>query len=389
MEFIDLKSQYQGIEKNVRARIDAVLNHGHYIMGPEVEELEQALARRTGIKHCISCASGSDALLMPLMAWNIGPGDAVFVPSFTFFATAEMVSLLGASPIFVDVDPITFNMQPEALALAMEAVQRQDASIYPLPTSALQHTLRIRAVIPVDLFGVAADYAALLPIALQHQALVLEDAAQSFGGQRAGQNVANMGCHAATTSFFPAKPLGGYGDGGAIFTDDDTLAAQLRSIRVHGKGACKYENVRIGLNGRLDTLQAAILLAKLDIFDKEIRARQKVAARYAALLQPIPGLVAPRIPAGCRSVYAQYSLLVEAARRDAVCVHLQQQGIPTNIYYPKPLHRQAVFEPLGYTSADLPVSTELSQRIFSVPFHPYMPEADIVRVCTALQEALA
>lgn len=388
MDFIDLKAQYSQVETAVRKRIDAVLEHGHYIMGPEVAELEQVLAHRIGAKHCISCASGSDALLMPLLAWNIGPGDAVFVPSFTFFATAEMVSLLGATPVFVDVDLRTFNMQPAALGKAIEAVRQQDASLYPLPAIAVRQALTPRAVIPVDLFGIAADYAALLPIAQQHKLLVLEDAAQSFGGQRDGKDVANMHCHAASTSFFPAKPLGCYGDGGAIFTNDDALASLLRSIRVHGKGADKYENIRIGLNGRLDTLQAAILLAKLEVFDAEIAARHAAAAQYTALLQNIPGLITPHLPAGCRSVYAQYSLLVDAARRDSVCAHLQRQNIPTNIYYPKPLHMQAVFAPLDYNAEDMPISLELSQRIFSVPFHPYLTEADIIKVCKALQEAL-
>lgn len=389
MEFIDLKSQYQQIETSVRARIDAVLHHGHYIMGPEVAELEQALARRIGARHCISCASGTDALLMPLMAWNIGPGDAVFVPPFTFFATAEMVSLTGATPVFVDVDPVTFNMQPEALALAIEAVQQQDASVYPLPVMAQQQRLTARAVIPVDLFGIAADYAALLPIAQRHNLLVLEDAAQSFGGERAGKAVGNTGCHAATTSFFPAKPLGCYGDGGAIFTNDDALDALLRSLRVHGKGDDKYENVRVGLNGRLDTFQAAILLAKLEIFDAEIAARQQVAAHYASGLRPLPGVLPPSVPAACRSVYAQYSVLLDASSRDRVRAHLHSQGIPTNIYYPKPLHMQTALAPLGYRPGDMPVALELSRRILSLPFHPHMSAQEVSKVCTALQEALA
>lgn len=396
MEFIDLKSQYQQIESAVRARIDAVLQHGHYIMGPEVAELEQALARRIGAKHCITCASGTDALLMPLLAWGIGPGDAVFVPPFTFFATAEMVSLTGATPVFVDVDPVTFNMQPEALALAIEAVQQQDTSVYPLPAPARKGKgLKARAVIPVDLFGIAADYDALLPIAHRHKLLVLEDAAQSFGGQRAGKAVGNTGCHASTTSFFPAKPLGCYGDGGAIFTDDDALDALLRSLRVHGKGEDKYENVRVGLNGRLDTLQAAILLAKLEFFDAEIAARQEVVAHYTrglaglAGLSDLPGLTPPSVPADCLSVYAQYSVLLDAASRDKVRAHLHSQDIPTNIYYPKPLHIQTALAPLDYRPEDMPVALDLSRRILALPFHPRMSASDVSKVCTALQEALA
>lgn len=388
MEFINLKAQYEPIESTIQARIPAVLEHGQYIMGPEVREVEKALAAMAGTKHCVSCASGTDALLMPLMAWGIGPGDAVFVPPFTFFATAEVVTMLGATPIFVDVDPVTYNMEPKALEKAIEAVKTQDAKLYPLPVQALESKLTPRAVIPVDLFGIPADYSTILPIAKAHALLVLEDAAQSFGAQLHGKMTCGMGCHAATTSFFPAKPLACYGDGGAIFTDDDALAALLQSIRIHGKGSDKYENVRVGINGRLDTLQAAILLEKLPIFTQEINARQKVAQRYDEQLTSIASIIPPSVPAGCLSVYAQYSILVDARVRDTLCAQLKHRGIPTNIYYPKPLHVQTVFAHMQYRADDMPVSTELSQRILSLPFHPYMDDSDIDTVCAALREIL-
>lgn len=389
MQFIDLKTQYQHIEANIRSRMHAVLEHGQYIMGPEVQELETKLAHHTGAAHCITCASGTDALLMPLLAWDIGPGDAVFVPAFTFFATAEMVALAGASPIFVDVDPHTFNIQPEALAKAIQAVRSQNPSLHPLPVQALQQALHPRAIIPVDLFGLAADYDSILAIAKQENLLVLEDAAQAFGATRGGKSTCHMGCHAATTSFFPAKPLGCYGDGGAIFTDDADLAAKLRSLRIHGKGSDKYENIRVGINGRLDTLQAAILLGKLDIFTDEVAARQKVARMYTQLLAAVPGLQTPTIPNGCLSVYAQYSIVVDAHKRDVLCTHLQQQNIPTNIYYPRPLHTQTVFAHQQYKAEDMPVSTSLCQRIVSLPFHPYMQEEDVNIVCKAIKDVVA
>ena len=289
MQFIDLAKQQSHIRGAIDARIKAVLDHGNYIMGPEVRELEALFCSFTGAKHCITCSSGTDALLMPLMAWGIKQGDAVFVPPFTFFATAEEPALLGATPIFVDVDPVTFNMRPDLLEKAIEAVQKGDPSIYPLPRAACERKLTPRAVIPVDLFGQAADYQAILAIAKAHGLKVIEDAAQSFGGSRHGKMNCALGCHAAATSFFPAKPLGCYGDGGAVFTDDDELAELLKSIRVHGKGEDKYDNVRLGLNGRIDTLQAAILLAKMEIFPQEIESRQQVAAWYAQHLAGIDG----------------------------------------------------------------------------------------------------
>lgn len=389
MQFIDLATQQTRIRARLDARIKAVLDHGTYIMGPEIRELEEALCAFTGAKHCITCASGTDALLMPLMAWGIGAGDAVFMPPFTFFATAEEPAFLGATPIFVDIDPDTFNMRPDLLARAIKAVEARDSSIYPLPEAALTRPLRPRAVIPVDLFGQPADYETLLPLAAQHGLLMLEDAAQAFGATRHGVRTCALGCHASTTSFFPAKPLGCYGDGGAIFTEDDALAETLRSIRIHGKGADKYDNVRLGLNGRMDTLQAAILLAKMEIFSEELQARQAVAGWYAAALGKMEGVVPPHVQKGNMSAWAQYCVLLPEDKRDIVARRMKERGIPTNIYYPKPQHVLAVFAPLRYQPEDMPAALHASRRILALPFHPYLSEAEVHKVAAALQEALA
>ena len=389
MQFIDLTAQQARIRQNIDLRIKAVLDHGKYIMGPEIKELEDLLCSFTGAKHCITCASGTDALLMPLMAWGIKEGDAVFMPPFTFFATAEEPALLGATPVFVDIDPITFNMRPDLLEKAIEAIQKSDPSIYPVPTAALKRPLTPRAVIPVDIFGQAADYESIMPIARAHGLMVLEDAAQAFGGSRHGKKTCALGCHASATSFFPAKPLGCYGDGGAVFTDDDDLAELLRSIRIHGKGQDKYDNVRLGLNGRLDTLQAAILLAKMEIFPDEIAARQQVAAWYSKYLQGISGLTAPCVEEGNVSAWAQYCIMLPEGRRDAVAAHLKQQGVPTNIYYPKPQHCLAVFADLGYTPQSMPAALYASRNILALPFHPYMDEASVRQVADAVAKALS
>ena len=387
MEFIDLGAQYRRLETPIRARMDAVLAHGHYIMGPEVRELEERLAAFVGTRHCLSCASGSDALLMALMAWGIGPGDAVFVPSFTFFATAEMPALLGATPIFVDIDPVTFNMDTQALARAVAAVRAQDAVLHPLPFAALGDVpLRPRCVIPVDLFGQAAAYETLLPLAVQEGLLVLEDGAQAFGGQWGAKRVCGLGCHAGATSFFPAKPLGCYGDGGAVFTDDDGLAQELLSIRAHGKGAQKYDNRRIGINGRLDTLQAAVLLPKLDIFAEELTRRQQVAQWYAQGLADAKGVTPPQVLADRRSAYAQYTVRVGGGRRDALSAALKARGIPSNIYYPKPLHMQGAFADMGWREEHMPVAARCAHEVLSLPFHPYMDEQAVRAVCAAIVE---
>lgn len=389
MEFIDLKTQQARIKERLDARIAKVLSHGHYIMGPEIKELEDCFCAFTDAKHCITCSSGTDALLMPLMAWGVGPGNAVFVPPFTFFATAEEPALLGAVPVFVDVDPVTFNMRADLLEKAIEAVKKQDPSVYPLPKAALEQPLIPRAVIPVDLFGQAAAYEDILPIAQRHGLMVLEDAAQSFGGSRHGKKTCALGCHAAGTSFFPAKPLGCYGDGGAVFTDDDGLAECLRSIRVHGKGNDKYDNVRLGLNGRMDTLQAAILLAKMEIFPHEIEARQQVAHWYAESLSGVEAVVLPVVESGCVSAWAQYCVMLSNGRRDAVAAYLKQKGIPTNIYYPKPQHCLAVFTGLGYAPEHMPAALHASRNILALPFHPYLTENTVREVAGALKEALS
>jgi dTDP-4-amino-4,6-dideoxygalactose transaminase len=374
--FIDLKTQFAGIEAEVRRRMDAVLAHGNFIMGPEVAELEAALCRYVGVKHCVSCSSGTDALLMGLMAKDVGPGDAVFTTPFTFIATAEVIALLGATPVYVDIDPATCNIDPARLALAVEAVVSGDASGHPLPRT--PGKLTPKGVIPVDLFGLPADCDAINAIARDHGMFVLEDAAQGFGGGYKGKVACSL-CEMGATSFFPAKPLGCYGDGGAVFTDDDQIAEALRSIRVHGKGTHKYDNARVGINGRLDTLQAAILLAKLAVFPAELEARQHVAAAYSEGLSGIAGLTVPYVPQGYKSAWAQYSILSDA--KPAIMAGLKEAGIPTAVYYPKPLHLQSAFAGLGYAPGDMPASEAAAQRIFSLPMHPYLDADTVKRIC--------
>lgn len=381
MHFIDLAAQQQRIKGQIDQNIQKVLTHGNYVMGPEIKELESKLAAYVGVKHAIGCASGTDALLMALMAYNIGPGDAIFTTPFTFIATAEVISLLGATPVFVDIDPITFNIDPAKLALAIRAVKSSDSSLHPLPNNNVNlkmenKTLTPRGVIPVDLFGLPADYDVINRIAKEQGLFVIEDAAQSFGGEYKGKKACSL-ADIACTSFFPAKPLGCYGDGGMCFTDDDQLAEIMESIRVHGKGGHKYDNVRIGINGRLDTLQAAILLAKFGIFPEEVQLRQEAARRYTALLTKNSSLLTPRIPDGYKSVWAQYSLLAkDEDHRSSLQKQLQENKIPTAIYYPKPLHLQTAFKYLTYKEADFPVSENAADRIFSLPMHPYLSVQD-------------
>ncbi len=360
-DFIDLKAQQQAILPHLLERMQRVLSHGQYIMGPEVAELEQKLAAYVGVSHAISCSSGTDALLMPLLAYGVGPGDAIFTTPFTFIATAEVIQLLGATPVFVDIDPKTFNIDPRALEEAVNSLGKNSKTAH----------LRPKGIIPVDLFGLPAEYDSLNATAARHGLFVLEDAAQSFGATYHGRRAGSL-AEVAATSFFPAKPLGGYGDGGAIFTNDAALADTLRSIRVHGQGTHKYDNVRIGLNGRLDTLQAAILLAKLEIFDQELRAREQVAGRYQEGLRG--AVQVPLVPAHSTSVWAQYSVL--SPERDAWQQKLKGKGIPTAIYYPRPLHLQGAFASLGYQEGAFPVSEWASRNIFSLPMHPYLSETD-------------
>lgn len=371
IQFIDLGAQQKAIYPKLEERIRKVLSHGQYIMGPEVSELEQKLAAFVGVKHALSCSSGTDALLIPLMAYGVGPGDLIFTTPFTFIATAEVIAILGATPVFVDIDPETFNIDPAKLELAVRAVKERDSRLHPLPSAGIR-TGQPRGIIPVDLFGLCADYEPINRIAGEHNLFVLEDAAQSFGALYHGKRAGSL-ADVAATSFFPAKPLGCYGDGGAIFTNDDGLADTMKSIRVHGQGATKYDNVRIGVNGRLDTLQAAILLEKLAIFPQEIEARNRVAARYSEELRG--AVKTPRIPEGCMSVWAQYSVIAD--KRRELLDALQQNGIPTAIYYPKPLHRQDAFAYLGYRQGDFPVSDTIAEGIFSLPIHPYLQDEQI------------
>jgi dTDP-4-amino-4,6-dideoxygalactose transaminase len=324
-----------------------------------VGTLEKGLSKFSGVKHAITCASGTDALLMVLMGMGVGPGDAVFTSTFTFIATAEVIRLLGATPVFVDIDPDTFNISVEKLVQAVEKIRDTRPDLTP------------RAVIPVDLFGLLCDYDEIDKIALANSLYVIEDAAQSFGGVYKGKNAGSFG-QAGCTSFFPAKPLGCYGDGGAIFTNDDNLAEILLSIRVHGKGKDKYDNIRIGINGRLDTLQAAILIPKLEIFPDELQKRRVAAENYTTLLAGGP-LTLPKIPDGYQSAWAQYSVLAADGReREAIQAKLKEKGVPTAVYYPTPLHLQTAFADLGYKAGDLPVSEDVASRIFSLPMHPYL-----------------
>lgn len=358
MQFIDLKAQYELIEQDVRARIDRVLAHGQYIMGPEIGELEEQLAAFVGVRHCIGLSSGTDALLAAMMALDIGPRDEVITTPFTFIATGEMIALLGAVPVFVDIDPATYNLDPNLLEQAI--------------------TPRTRAIVPVSLYGQCADMDAINGIADRHGVPVIEDAAQSFGAAYNGRRscaLSLIGC----TSFFPAKPLGAYGDAGACFTDDDGLAKSIREIRNHGQDR-RYHHPRLGLNGRLDTLQAAILLAKLAIFPREVELRSELGGRYTDALMGLGArssleggarLLTPYIAPENASVYAQYTLQVDA--RDRVIATLGEMGVPTAVHYPVPLNEQPVFSRLAELGAT-PVSTRVASRVMSLPMHPYLTD---------------
>ena len=370
MEFIDLQRQYMELEKEINAGIKNVLEHGKYIMGPEVQQLEKELCDYTGSKYCLTCANGTDALQMALMVLDIGPGDAVFVPSFTFMSTAEVVNLVGATPVFADINIDTFNLDPESFEYAVQkTVSKGD--------------LKPKAVIPVDLFGQCADYEKIIPIAKKYGLFVIEDAAQGFGGSINGQMACSFG-DISTTSFFPAKPLGCYGDGGAVFTDNDDMFQLMSSIRVHGKGTMKYDNVRVGLNSRLDTIQAAILLPKLHAFiSSELELRNKWAARYNDLLKN--KVKTPSVSEEYVSSWAQYTILLDdSEQRERIQKNLKAKGIPTNVYYTKPLHLQTVYLPLGYPKGSLPFSEKASERVMSLPMHPYMTEDMVNEICTAL-----
>lgn len=358
MQFIDLAAQRAQIEHKINSAIERVVQSGRYILGPEVTEFEDRLADYVGVKHAIGCANGTDALLLPLMAHNIGPGDAVFCPSFTFAATAEVVALRRAEPVFVDVEADTYNMDVASLEAAIAMVKEEGR-------------LQPRAIIPVDLFGLAADYEAIEALAKREGLIVIEDAAQSAGGKLGGKMCGSFG-DVASTSFYPAKPLGCYGDGGAMFTDDDDLATVLRSLNFHGKGDGQYDNVRVGINSRLDTIQAAILIEKLAILEGEMEARQTVAARYADGLRDV--VKAAEIVPGGRSAWAQYA--IETDDRDGLKGHLQSNDIPSVIYYTKPLHQQLAYDMYPVAPDGLPVTAALPGKILCLPMHPYLTEND-------------
>lgn len=358
--FIDLAAQQARLRGSIDAAIKRVLDHGAYIMGPEVRQLEEKLAAFCGSTHALTCANGTDALQLALMALGATAGHAVFVPAFTFAATAEVVPLAGATPVFVDVEERTFNMDPQSLRRAISSAQANG--------------LKPFCVIPVDLFGLAADYDTLVPIARESGMMVIGDSAQSFGALYDGRRTGSL-CDITTTSFFPAKPLGCYGDGGAVFTDDGQLASLIDSYRVHGKGTDKYSNDRVGLNSRLDTLQAAILLQKLDVYADEIDARQTIARRYTDALSA--RFVTPMIPNKCQSVWAQYTLILEnESARDRLRSAAQAAGIPTMVYYPTPLHRLKAYAGFPADPAGLATSEGLARRVLSLPMHPYL-EPDV------------
>lgn len=374
--FIDLKAQQALIRNDLEDALLKVMDHGAYIMGPEVTECETELAEFCGAKHALTCSSGTDALVMILMAKGIGlfggsEKDAVFVPAFTFTASAEVVALVGATPVFVDICPTTFNMCPESLKAGIRVAKEQG--------------LNLCGIMPVDLFGQPADYSALEAIAHENDMWVLADAAQSFGASHKERKVGTIG-DATATSFFPAKPLGCYGDGGAIFTDDDELADIMRSLRVHGKGAHKYENPRIGLNARMDTMQCAVILEKLKLFPQELSARQKVAERYNNALNAYA--ITPTLAQGNTSSWAQYTLRVSANQRDNIQEKLKERYVPSVVYYPIPLHKQGGYKHFPQASAELSVAQACCDSVLSLPMHPYLDEETQDKIIAAVKESI-
>lgn len=373
MQFIDLKRQYARIENEINERIQTVLDHQKFIMGPEVVELEEQLKKYTGRKYVFSCASGTDALVIPLMAYELEKTDAVFVPSFTFFATGESVSLAGGTPVFVDSGS-DFNIDCQDLERRIQQVMEKGK-------------LTPRGIIAVDLFGQSCDYEKIMEIADKYHLFVIEDGAQSMGGEYRGRKNGAFG-DVSATSFFPAKPLGCYGDGGAVFTDNDELAEKIYSIRVHGQGSSRYDNVRIGINGRMDTLQAAILLPKLAILDKEIQARQIIVKTYVEELKNVFEL--PVISEDKLSAWAQFTVLAQdEAQREKIVSRMKEQGIPIMVYYRCPLHMQTAFRYLDYKAEDVPQAAWFSKRVFSLPMHPYLENDEIVEVCSQLKKIVS
>jgi dTDP-4-amino-4,6-dideoxygalactose transaminase len=369
--FIDVAAQRRRLGRSVDEAIARVLGHCQFILGPEVRAFEAVLAAFCGARHAVSCASGTDALVLVLMAKGIGPGDAVICPSFTFTATAEVAALVGATPVFADVEEGSFNLDPESLQRACATARKLG--------------LRPKVVIPVDLFGQPADYDRIMPVAEAEGLFVLDDAAQAFGATYKNRRLGAL-APATATSFFPAKPLGCYGDGGAVLTEDEELAQVMRSVRVHGEGRDKYDCVRIGLNGRLDTIQAAILIEKLKIFPDEIVARERVARRYSAGLADVA--IVPKLARGSTSVWAQYTIRLAAGRRDALAAALNPQGIPTAIYYPTPLHCQEPYRRFPVAEGGAPVSERLADAVISLPLHAYLDEATQDRIIAAVRRAL-
>ena len=370
MQFIDLIAQQNLIREKINLRVKKVLDHGQYVMGPEIDELEEKLADYVNTKHCISCSSGTDALLIPLMAMEIGPGDAVITTPFTYIATVEVIALLGATPIFCDIYDTTFNINPSYLEQAYN--------------DALSKNLKPKAIIPVDLFGLPARYRLIKQFANEKNLLILEDAAQGFGG-RIGDKLAGSFGDVAGTSFFPAKPLGCYGDGGAIFTDNDELAEKMKSIRVHGGGKDKYENDRIGINGRLDSIQAAVLLEKIEIFDSELSKREKVSEYYTQNIHKM--FTSPLIPNKYFSSWAQYSILIpDIIDRKKVIDDFSRQGIPSMVYYKIPVHLQKGYKKYGYSEGDMNIAENISNRILSLPMHPYLNKEDQNQIISALNK---
>jgi dTDP-4-amino-4,6-dideoxygalactose transaminase len=370
--FIDLAAQRRRLGSAVDTAVTKVLNHAQFILGPEVRAFEAELAAFCGAKHVVSCASGTDALVLALRAQEIGPGDAVICPSFTFCATAEVAALVGATPVFVDVDEMTFNIDPKGIAGAIEVAKSLG--------------LKPKAVIPVDLFGLAADHAAVAAAAEAEGLFILDDAAQGFGATFNNRRLGTFG-HATATSFFPAKPLGCYGDGGAVMTDDGNLADVMRSLRMHGHGSDRYDNIRIGLASRLDTMQAAVLIEKLKIFPDEIAARDRVARRYNEGLADVA--VVPTVPAGMTSVWAQYTIRISGGRREGFAAALKAEGIPTAIYYPIPLHLQQAYKDYPVGKGGVAVSTKLAGEVISLPMHAYLDETTQDRIIDAVRRALS
>lgn len=374
MQFIDLKAQYAKLKNKIDANIQNVINNADFISGPEVKELEEKLAEYVGRKYCVTCANGTDALTIAMRVLDVKPGDAVFVPTFTFYSTSEVVSLEGATPVFVDVDERTFNMDSKKLEKAIKQVI-QEGKLNP------------KAIIPVDLFGQTADFPEILKIAEKYNLKVVEDGAQGFGGEVNGKKACSFG-NISTTSFFPAKPLGCYGDGGAIFTDDEEMYQLMLSLRVHGKGSFKYENVRVGYNSRLDTIQAAILLPKLEAFKEyELENRNKFAEMYTESLKDI--VETPVVPEGYVSSWAQYTLIMESKEeRNFVKAKLKEEEIPTMVYYPIPLHKQVVYEGYNFNVEDLKVAENLCNCVLSLPMHPYLDESIVNTVIKAIKNAV-